>query len=122
MYSLPKKQEKTLIFRDKGFTHGFTQIPNQVLRDSKLSGNDKALYGLLLSYAWANNECFPGHDLLAQNMGVSKRYIIKILNNLKLHNLIDWKRQGLGKANIYYICRITDAYPAIYDNTPKGEA
>ena len=42
--------------------HGFTQLPNFILRDPKISIGAKTAYSLLLSYAWHNDLCFPGQD------------------------------------------------------------
>src|SRR5436190_9381117 len=49
--------------------HGFTQIPNFILRNPELSANAKTVYSLLLSYAWHNNLCFPGQERLAEQHG-----------------------------------------------------
>lgn len=98
-----EKREKTLVFRDEGIRGGFTQIPTKVLRDSRLTGNERVLYGLLLSYAWQEGECFPGQCRLAKDMGVDKRTVGTGLGKLRKMKLISWKRQGLGKTNVYYI-------------------
>jgi len=111
LYQADITSRKTLVFDDKGLQHGFAQVPNAVLRDSRLSGNEKTLYALLLSYAWQNDECFPGQDLLSENMALSRVSISHLLASLKKHKLISWKRQGLGKVNIYHIRKLTDAYP-----------
>ena len=42
--------------------HGFTQIPNFILRDPNISIGAKTIYSLLLSYAWHNDLCFPGQE------------------------------------------------------------
>ena len=109
--------QKTLIFRDANIRKGFAQVPNVVLRDPFLSGNEKTLYALLLSYAWQDDECFPGQDTLAENMSLSVRSISSLLHRLRDTKLIGWKRQGLGKVNVYYIRRLSDGYlpKAYYD-------
>jgi len=109
------EQQKTLIFKDASIRKGFAQVPNVVLRDSKLSASAKVLYALLLSYAWQDNECFPGQDTLAENMGLTVRSITTLLHQLRAKKLIGWKRQGLGKVNIYHIRRLLDAYPMMVD-------
>ncbi len=106
---------KTLIFQDENLRHGFAQIPNVVLRDSRLSGNECRLYALLLSYAWNDKECFPGHELLGEHMGLTRKSICELLSGLRKAKLITWKRQGQGKPNIYTICSLSRAYPAVYD-------
>ena len=108
-------KQRTLIFKDANIRKGFAQVPNVVLRDHSLSTSLKVLYALLLSYAWQNDECFPGQDILSENMGLTVRSITTLLNQLKAKKLIGWKRQGLGKVNIYHIRRLTDAYPQMVD-------
>jgi hypothetical protein len=82
---------------------GFTQIPNTVLRHPELSTAAKVLYGLLLSYAWQEDFCYPPQKRLMADAALSDRSIHKALQELKRHKLIDWKRRGLGKPNIYFI-------------------
>ena len=110
-----EKQQKTLIFQDANLRSGFAQVPNAVLRDSRLSGSEVRLYALLLSYAWQDNECFPGQDLLASNMGQTRKSISQLLASLKKKKLIGWRRQGQGKVNIYHIRKLIDAYPQMVD-------
>lgn len=104
------RKTRTLIFDDLGLKRGFAQIPNVVLRDPRLSGNAKAVYGLLLSYAWQDGECFPGQCLLADNMGCTKRTIINTLKELQKYKLIAIKRVGQGNPNIYHIKKLTAGY------------
>jgi len=112
----PSQQRiRTLVLQDENLRHGFAQVPNLVLRDPLLSGNEKVLYALLLSYAWRNDECFPGQETLAHDMGLSGRAIRQLLTKLKARRLITWKRQGLGKVNIYMIKRLSDAYYSFVD-------
>ena len=51
--------------------HGFTQLPNFILRNPDISIGAKTTYSLFLSYAWHNNFCFPGQDTLGQGVGMS---------------------------------------------------
>jgi alkylhydroperoxidase/carboxymuconolactone decarboxylase family protein YurZ len=103
-------KENTLVFLDENLRHGFTQIPNVVLRNPELTSTSKCLYALLLSYAWQTQSCFPGHDTLACELGCTRQTIINSLNELREYKLINWKRRGLGKVNIYYIERLAGQY------------
>ena len=49
---------------------GFTQVPNFILKDAKLSLGAKVTYSMFLHYAWHNDSCFPGQDRLAADMGI----------------------------------------------------
>ena len=95
--------DKTLIFEDSNLRGGFTQIPNEVLKDGKLSPTARILYALLLSHAWQDKECFPGQDTLAEELGCTRKTVNQILTVLKRVGLISWKRRGQGKVNIYTI-------------------
>ena len=83
--------------------HGFTQIPNFILRDPDLSPNAKTTYGLLLSYAWHNNLCFPGQERLAEQMGTHVATVSRAITELEACGLIEIERRGQGKTNVYTI-------------------
>jgi len=113
IYSDQEKQtnnQNTIVFRDTNLRHGFTQIPNVVLRNPELTATAIRLYALLLSYAWQTGSCFPGEDMLAVEMGVTSRTVRNALNELREYKLITWERRGLGKVNIYYIERLDGQY------------
>jgi hypothetical protein len=108
-----KEQEiKRLIIDDPNLRHGFIQMPRVIMRDPTLTCAARVLYGLLLSYAWQDGECWPGHARLAQDLGCSEATIIRTLAELRDHKLITWRRPGQGKSNIYHIRRLTDGYLA----------
>ena len=109
---MTEQEKRTLILRDPNIRGGFAQLPTVVLRDPKLTGNEKTLYGLLLSYAWQDRECFPGQCRLATDMGVSKSTLARLLGRLRKVKLISWKQLGLGKTNIYFIEQLSDGYLA----------
>jgi len=82
---------------------GFTQVPNCILRDSKLSSNAKIVYSMLLSYAWNNNNVFPGQERLAKDTGTSTRTIIRTIKELSEAEYLEVARRGLGKTNVYIL-------------------
>jgi len=83
--------------------HGFTQLPNFILRNPDLSANAKTAYSLLLSYAWHNDLCFPGQERLAEHMGTHVATISRAIKELEECSLIDIERRGQGKTNFYTI-------------------
>jgi len=101
---------KRLIIDDPNLRHGFTQVPNLVLKDPLLTCTARVLYILLLAYAWQDKECWPGHERLAKDLGCSEATIIRTLAELKTHKLVTWTRPGQGRVNIYHIRRLTDGY------------
>ena len=54
---------------------GYTMVPNHVLVSSKVSPGAKLAYAMLLKYAWQNDFCYPGHERLANDMGVTDRSV-----------------------------------------------
>ena len=83
--------------------HGFTQLPNFILRDATLSIGAKTTYALFLSYAWHNNLCFPGQDRLAKDIGMSIGSVNAFIKELEASGLIEITRRGQGKTNLYTI-------------------
>ena len=83
--------------------HGFTQLPNFILRNPDLSANAKTTYALLLSYAWHNDLCFPGQERLAVHMGTHVATVSRAIQELEANSLIDVERRGQGKTNFYTI-------------------
>ena len=81
--------------------HGFTQIPNAVLIDKRLSVGAKLVYAMLLKYAWGVDGCFPGQLKLADDMGAGERSIRTYLKELEGVGFLEVKQRGLGKTNLY---------------------
>jgi hypothetical protein len=96
-------EKHTIIIQNPALRQGFTQIPNYVFRDGRLSLGARVTYGVLLSYAWQEGSCFPGQERICQDLGVSRQSIAQFLRELRRARYIDWKRRGLGKTNVYYI-------------------
>ena len=82
-------------------TRGFTQVPNHVLDNPKLSPGAKLTYAMLLKYAWQNDYCFPGQERLAKDMGGGQRSVVRYIQELERTGFIRIIRRGQGKPNIY---------------------
>jgi len=98
-----KTGEKTLIILDPVLKKGFVATPNLILAAPGLSLPAKALYSILLMFAWQKEECFPGQEKLAEVAGCTDRTIRKYLDELREYGLISWTQRGLNQTNIYYI-------------------
>ena len=83
--------------------HGFTQVPNVVLKSNSISPGAKLAYSMLLHYAWQNNYCFPGQERLAKDMGAGKRSVIRFMAELERSGFIAVTRRGLGQTNLYQL-------------------
>jgi len=82
---------------------GFTQLPNFVLKNGSLGIGSKVVYAMFLYYAWHKDSCFPGQDRLADDIGMSKSRVNEFIKELKRAGLIEIRRRGQGKTNIYKI-------------------
>jgi len=108
-----------IIHEDIALKHGYTLIPNIVLDDESISNNAQLVYLHLLKYSWGKGSCYPGHQKLAGKLKLSRRSIIRALQELKAKQLIDWKQRGLNKTNVYRIRDLIHAYSdEITDVTP----
>ena len=81
--------------------HGFTQLPNFILRNPDISANAKVVFAMFLSFAWHNNKCFPGQERLAENMGTHISTVSRAITELEQLSLIEIQRRGQGKTNFY---------------------
>jgi hypothetical protein len=80
---------------------GFAQVPVVILQDRRLNDTAKLVYAMMLYYAWHKNFCFPGQERLGQDIGRHRTNINKAVKELEKYNLLDIKRRGQGKTNIY---------------------
>ena len=98
-------KEKTILL--KGFdpvaAEGFTQVPNMILKNSKISAGAKLVYSLLLSYAWHNDSCFPGQERLSSDCGKTQQWVSFQMKELEDNGFLEIKRRGQGKTNIYIL-------------------
>lgn len=98
---LKERQNIILKGADAVTRGGFTQLPNFILKSTKLSAGDKITFAMLLSYAWQNDYCFPGQERLAEDLGLSERSVRTHLKALERSGLLSIRRRGQGKTNIY---------------------
>ena len=97
------EQNITLNTLDPVSAGGFTQVPNFLLRDARLSIGAKLTYAMFLSYAWHNDRCFPGQERLAADMGMSVPSVSNFIAELSEHGFITIRRRGQGKTNLYTV-------------------
>src|ERR671938_519303 len=81
---------------------GFTQVPNFLLRDPKVSANAKVVYSMLLSYAWNNDKVFPGQERLAEEIGSTRSTVNRGIIELEKNSWLEIQRRGQGKTNMYF--------------------
>lgn len=96
-------RDKNIVLKgaDALSSHGFTQVPNSVLKSVRLSPGAKLTYTMLLSYAWQNDYCFPGQERLAKDMGSGLRSVVRYIQELESERFVKITKRGLGKPNLY---------------------
>jgi DNA-binding transcriptional ArsR family regulator len=82
---------------------GWTGVPNFILESDKISVGAKLTYAMLLKYARELDECFPGQNRLAKDMGNSERSVRTWLKELEEHGLISIQQRGQGRPNLYTV-------------------
>ena len=82
---------------------GFTQVPNFILKQEKLSVGAKVIYAMFLHYAWDNAYCFPGQQRLAADIGMSVGRVNDFIKELEKAGLVEITKRGQGKTNLYKI-------------------
>ena len=117
MPKAPNSSTDIIEIVDDNLRDGFAQVPRLVMKAQGLSLKAKAVYMLLLDYAWQKGSCFPGHPTLAEDLDVSIDTVQRALQELRKWKLIDWKRQGLNRPNVYSILRVGDNPFLVNDRT-----
>ena len=98
-----REREHTIriIGADPMSAKGFTQVPNFILSNDKLSTGAKLTYAMMLRYAWEKDHCFPGQQRMSEDAGMGKRSVVRYIKELEDTGFITIKRRGLGKVNVY---------------------
>src|SRR4051794_16110933 len=95
------ENEKIVRFASEVDQAGFTMIENVLLVDGTLSMGAKIVLLLLKHYTWQGDEAWPGQERLAWQAGCTQPTLRKHLAELKDRGLVEQKRRGLGKTNLY---------------------
>ena len=82
---------------------GWTGVPNFILESKEISAGAKLTYAMLLKYVRELDECFPGQDRLARDMGNGERSVRRWLKELEKAGLISIKQRGQGRPNLYTV-------------------
>ena len=80
---------------------GFTQVPNFLFDIKELSFGARIVYSKFLQYAWSKDFCFPGQELLSEEIGCTRVRVTQFIKELQEQGLIEVTRRGQGRTNIY---------------------
>ena len=98
-----KERNIILETNDPVVADGFTQVPNFILKNKKLTVGEKMTFAMFLSYAWNNERVFPGQEKLADDIGAGVRSVNRFIKGLEAKGFLTIQRRGLGKTNIYML-------------------
>jgi biotin operon repressor len=98
-----KERNIILETNDPVVADGFTQVPNFILKNKNLTIGEKMTFAMFLSYTWHNDNCFPGQERLADDIGVTRRSVNTFVKGLEKKGFLTIQRRGLGKTNIYTV-------------------
>jgi len=90
--------ELTDELREQG---NFVRLPHNLLRLNKISMQARLVWAAFYSYGWNNGPIFPGMDTVADDMGCSKKSLLKYRKELEEVGLLKVHRRGLNKPNKY---------------------
>lgn len=98
-------QDRNLILKgaDLATQRGWTGVPNFILESKEISAGAKLTYAMLLKYARELDQCFPGQDRLAGDMGHGERSVRRWLHELETAGFIAIKQRGQGRPNLYTV-------------------
>lgn len=95
---------KPVRFKSPAWQMGFTSVPNCVLLDTDLSTNARFAYIGLSYFARQDDEAFPGQERFEKKLGLSERSFRNARRELEDAGLLETRRRGRGKTNIYILC------------------
>jgi biotin operon repressor len=103
---------ETIAFKDRNLQlkgadiatqRGWTGVPNFILESKEISIGAKLTYAMLLKYARELDNCFPGQDRLAKDMGNGMRSVVRYIAELEEVGLVTVQRRGQGRPSLYTI-------------------
>ena len=94
--------DPNIVVENELLRRGFTSIPNYIF-GLPISSNAKLIYMALLSYAWTNSSCYPGLAKLCHDVSLSDKPVTKAIEELSNALLLEVRRRGQGKTNLYII-------------------
>ena len=94
--------DPNIVVENELLRRGFTSIPNYIF-GLPISSNAKLIYMALLSYAWTNQSCYPGLAKLCNDVSLSDKPVTKAIEELSNASLLEVKRRGQGKTNLYIL-------------------
>lgn len=106
-YKRKPLKKQSIRFADESKRSGYVNTPTSFIRSPHLSLGAKLIYLLFHTYAWEGDRCYPGHKMIAAQLGIKDvRAVRTYLNELKNNLLIDWEGKSELRTNVYEILEI----------------
>ena len=80
----------------------FTQIPNFIILDTKITDAEFRTYAVLKSFKYKDGNVFPSQKTLSELRGKSRKSIITHLKKLRFKKHIQYEKRGYSASNQYY--------------------
>ena len=102
-------------------------VPNWLMKRTDISQGAKLCFGRLAQFAGKHGFAFPGHQRLAEELGVSVATVKSYLRDLATKGLIESQRMGSANFNRYYFLHNsavefrTDRQKTIHQGLTDGE-
>ena len=82
---------------------GYVLIPDEIMERTDLSGAHKMVIGVLARLQGEKGMCYPGYEYLAKACGLSRRHVVRVVNDLALRGEIVRLRHKRGEPNTYSV-------------------
>lgn len=96
----------SLVIDDPIYARGFVVLHKYILHARNVTAQAKILYCFLLSYAFQDEQCFPGYERLQGDTGWSENVVRKYMRELEEVGLVAVEQRGHMKTNLYHIARL----------------
>ncbi|TXH51271.1 MAG: helix-turn-helix domain-containing protein [Desulfurellales bacterium] len=73
----------------EGPDYRFAMVPDELIRDRDVSGNEVRVWALLARYGGTADRAYPGHKRLARDLGLAESSIRKMISGLEAAG---WRR------------------------------
>lgn len=81
---------------------GFTQIENDIIKDTRITDSEFRTYLVLRSYKYGElGEVYPSQKRIGIDRGLTSRSVIKHLQSLASKGYISYSRRGYNLTNLY---------------------
>lgn len=105
-------------------TDGFVRLPNWLIDDSDLSGNELLVYVVLLRFRDPKTgKCFPGMTTIADRARISRRSVMRAIESLESRGMVKVDRRSTitdNRPNVYTVALATEAPKKIWETSARG--